>query len=626
MQVLLKNKPMIATLVSGILILLGIALEYARFSFSPFIFGLSSVIGGYHQAKLGFRDTFKNRHLNVDLLMVLAAVGASLIGYWLEGALLTFIFSLSGSMEEYAINKSSEAITALMKIVPPEAKRQKADGSLETVPVERLAVGDFVVVPKGESIPIDGRIVTGIGQIDESSITGESFPVEKRLGEDVYGGTLNLGEALTVEVSKEAKDTLFAKIIRLVKEAQSTPSKTASFINRIENTYVKVVLLFVPIMIAVFYFLLGWTWNESFYRGMVLLTVASPCALVASATPTTLSAISNAAKRGILFKGGVAAENFSQLDCIAFDKTGTLTQGKPTVTDSSYSDPTLKERVLGVVASLEHTSTHPIAQALMLHLQDLERQTVLLDQVEDLTGYGIRGMSGGSTWKIGKASFVVQPANQESPLVQQAEALMKQGKTLIYVSRDDQVVAYYALLDTPKQEAYEVVDYFNRQGCHTIMITGDNQATGETIGKEIGVKEIRANCLPEEKTLILQELKKKYEMVAMVGDGINDAPALANSDIGIAMGEGTDIAMETSDVVLMQDELSLLPYSYRLSQKLKRVTLQNIIFSLSIIVILIISNLFQVINLPLGVVGHEGSTILVILNGLRLLRVPYGRK
>ena len=620
MKDLFKNKAMIATTISGILIILGIVLQWQNFdTAAAIIFVLSFIIGGYKQAKEGFIDTVENKHLNVDILMVLAAVGASLIGYWMEGALLIFIFSLSGSLEEYATDKSTQAITALMNIVPEIAKRINPDGSIEDVAVKDLKVGDTLMVPKGASIPIDGTIASGLGLIDEAAISGESVPVEKTVGDDIFGSTINLSEALTMTVSKESKDTLFAKIIRMVEEAQKTPSKTASFINRIENTYVKIVLVFVPVMIAVFYFLLDWGWNESFYRGMVLLTVASPCALVASATPAVLSAISNAAKRGILFKGGIAIENFSAMDCIAFDKTGTLTEGKPVVTEANYLAGTDEKHIMSVVYALEHSSTHPIASALVQHLETKEYVKNQMDSIQDLTGFGLAGEAFGSKWKIGKKTFVVTDELNEPSFVKEAFALQNEGKTVIYVSQDDKVVAYYALLDTPKSEAKDMIAFFKANGVHTIMITGDNEATGQTIGKQLGVDEIRANCLPEDKATILKELQAKYKLVGMVGDGVNDAPALANADIGIAMGEGTDIAMETADVVLMKSELDKLEYCYGLSKKLKKITMQNIIFSITVILILILSNLFQLINLPLGVVGHEGSTILVILNSLRLL-------
>ena len=611
---------MIATTISGILIILGIVLQWQNFdTAAAIIFVLSFIIGGYKQAKEGFIDTVENKHLNVDILMVLAAVGASLIGYWMEGALLIFIFSLSGSLEEYATDKSTQAITALMNIVPEIAKRINPDGSIEDVAVKDLKVGDTLMVPKGASIPIDGTIASGLGLIDEAAISGESVPVEKTVGDDIFGSTINLSEALTMTVSIVSKDTLFAKIIRMVEEAQKTHSKTASFINRIENTYVKIVLVFVPVMIAVFYFLLDWGWNESFYRGMVLLTVASPCALVASATPAVLSAISNAAKRGILFKGGIAIENFSAMDCIAFDKTGTLTEGKPVVTEANYLAGTDEKHIMSVVYALEHSSTHPIASALVQHLETKEYVKNQMDSIQDLTGFGLAGEAFGSKWKIGKKTFVVTDELNEPSFVKEAFALQNEGKTVIYVSQDDKVVAYYALLDTPKSEAKDMIAFFKANGVHTIMITGDNEATGQTIGKQLGVDEIRANCLPEDKTTILKELQAKYKLVGMVGDGVNDAPALANADIGIAMGEGTDIAMETADVVLMKSELDKLEYCYGLSKKLKKITMQNIIFSITVILILILSNLFQLINLPLGVVGHEGSTILVILNSLRLL-------
>ncbi|WP_321433210.1 heavy metal translocating P-type ATPase [Trichococcus flocculiformis] len=620
MKDLFKNKAMIATTISGILIILGNVLQWQNFdTAAAIIFVLSFIIGGYKQAKEGFIDTVENKHLNVDILMVLAAVGASLIGYWMEGALLIFIFSLSGSLEEYATDKSTQAITALMNIVPEIAKRINPDGSIKDVAVKDLKVGDTLMVPKGASIPIDGTIASGLGLIDEAAISGESVPVEKTVGDDIFGSTINLSEALTMTVSKESKDTLFAKIIRMVEEAQKTPSKTASFINRIENTYVKIVLVFVPVMIAVFYFLLDWGWNESFYRGMVLLTVASPCALVASATPAVLSAISNAAKRGILFKGGIAIENFSAMDCIAFDKTGTLTEGKPVVTEANYLAGTDEKHIMSVVYALEHSSTHPIASALVQHLETKEYVKNQMDSIQDLTGFGLAGEAFGSKWKIGKKTFVVTDELNEPSFVKEAFALQNEGKTVIYVSQDDKVVAYYALLDTPKSEAKDMIAFFKANGVHTIMITGDNEATGQTIGKQLGVDEIRANCLPEDKATILKELQAKYKLVGMVGDGVNDAPALANADIGIAMGEGTDIAMETADVVLMKSELDKLEYCYGLSKKLKKITMQNIIFSITVILILILSNLFQLINLPLGVVGHEGSTILVILNSLRLL-------
>ncbi|MCQ9209246.1 heavy metal translocating P-type ATPase [Granulicatella seriolae] len=620
MNTLLKNKSMQLTIISGFLILLGIIIEQTSFAFlAPYIFILSFIIGGYKQAVNGFKDTIESKRLNVDILMVLAAIGASIIGYWLEGALLIFIFSLSGSLEEYAMNKSTQAITALMNLQPETAKRLKDDGSIEEVPVASLQIGDKVLVPKGTSVPIDGEILQGTSLFDEASITGESIPVDKGASDLIFGGTMNLSNGITMTVTKNPDDTLFAKIIKLVKEAQSTPSKTATLLNKIESVYVVIVLISVPIAIAIFYFGLHWTWNESFYRGMVLLTVASPCALVASATPATLAAISNGARQGILFKGGAFLENFVQLNAIVFDKTGTLTQGRPQVTDMVLVNHINQDTVFSLVAAMESTSTHPIAQAIMTYINLKPQDYALITDLADHTGSGLSANFLGSEWKIGKLDFVNSEsltADDKGTIV----SLQESGKTLVFVQKDNQVVTYFALLDMPKAGAKEMLSYFNHQGIETIMMTGDNQKTGQTIGNQIGISQVFGNCLPEEKVSNLQNIQKKYPVIAMVGDGINDAPALANASIGIAMGGGTDIAIEVSDVVLMDDHLDKLSYCHKLSAKLRKITIQNMVFSICVILLLITANLFQYINLPLGVVGHEGSTILVILNGLRLLR------
>lgn len=620
MNLLLKeNKPMVATIISGLLIVIGL---FFTFSNSPTIAALiyisSFIIGGFHQAKEGLQDTIQNKKLNVDILMVLAALGASSIGYWMEGALLIFIFSLSGSLEVYATNKSTKAITELMNLTPERAMVIQPDGSIKEVPTESLTIGDKLMVAKGTNIPIDGVLLSKYGLIDESAISGESIPSEKVAGEEVIGGTINLEEAITMQVSKDSSDTLFAKILRLVDEAQSTPSKTATMIEAIENKYVLTVLIFVPVMIAIFYFVLNWGWNESFYRGMVLLTVASPCALVASAAPATLSAISNSARKGILFKGGSYLENFGQIKAIAFDKTGTLTEGKPVVTESFFKEEKDKKEIINVCVAIEKTSTHPIARALVSAFSETSDHNLIVEQMKDRTGHGMSGMAYGSEWKIGKKEYVLEKNN--SQFITHADILQNEGKTVIYVSKDDQVVAYFGLLDAPKEEAKQMIAYFKSQGVHTIMITGDNPATAATVGQIVGVDEVKANCLPDEKAKIIKELGEKYGSIAMIGDGINDAPALANASIGIAMGAGTDIAMDVADVVLMKNDLAQLAYSHRLSNRLKKITIQNIVFAITVILILIISNLFQVITLPLGVVGHEGSTILVILNGLRLLK------
>lgn len=613
-----EHKVMLATIICGILMAVGWLIEKSGASYFPFIYVTGMVIGGFYQTKEGVLETFKDKHLSVDLLMALAAIGACTIQYWFEGIMLTFIFSLSGSLEEYTTNKSKQEIASLLEMQPEDAFRLLPDGSTEKVPVEDLTMADRLLVPKGASIPMDGTISKGLAVCDEASITGESMPVEKTAGDEVFAGTINVGNSFEMTVTKESKDTLFSKIIQLVEEAQNTPSKTASFLNRIENTYVKVVLVMVPLMIFIPYFFLGWTWSESFYRGMVLLVVASPCALVASATPATLAAISSGARNGVLFKGGVFLEHLADLKAISFDKTGTLTEGKPVVTDAFFLDDGIKEQAINTIVAIERTSTHPLATALTHYFTEEATDSLATLVVEDLTGAGMLGRENGHEWRIGKASFATTALPIDLNVA--VENLQNKGKTVVFLSRDNQIIGYFGLLDMPKEAAKTTIDYFRGEGIHTTMMTGDHKQTAQAIGHMLKIDEIHAGCTPEQKTDLIKEQLNHYPITAMVGDGINDAPALANASIGIAMGQGTDIAIDVADMVLMKDDLEKLQMAHMLAKKLKRIVTQNIIFSVSVILLLIISNFMKAVSLPLGVIGHEGSTILVILNGLRLLR------
>lgn len=616
----LQNKGFRNTVICAFLIIIGIVLQYQGLENVAIpVFIAAFLIGGYYSAKNGIEELIHDKHLNVDVLMILAAVGASIIGYWMEGALLIFIFSLAEAMESMANEKSRNAISELMNLTPDEARRYNENGEIEVVPTAELKVGDKVQVPRGETIPIDGKLLSTDAVVNEASVTGESVPVEKVTGDEVVGGTINEGNRIDIEVTVEDSNTLFAKIIRLVDEAQSSPSKTASFIESIEDTYVKVVLVGVPLFIALAYFVLDWGWTESFYRGMVLLTVASPCALVASATPATLSAISNAARNGMVFKGGQTIDNTNALNAIIFDKTGTLTVGEPAVTDVYYVDGVDHAHVDEVIKSAESGSMHPIAVAILDYLEDTP--LIELGHVEDITGKGFLIQNKGSEWKVGKHSYVLDESNIQLSEEVKRVVIEKEstGNTVIFVSLDNELQAFYALEDVVKENAKIAIEKLNNMGIQTIMVTGDNENTGKHIAKQVGIKEVHANKMPDEKSSILDELKEKYGNIGMVGDGVNDAPALAKSSVGFAMGSGTDIAMETADVVLIKDDLTMIPYSIGLSKKMKRIVIANVLFAIAVIALLIIANLFQAINLPLGVIGHEGSTILVILNGLRLL-------
>ena len=611
-----ERSSMVATVVCGVLMVAGLINQNTGGTLYPYIFVIGMIIGGFHQTKDGIIDTIEERHLNVDLLMALAAIGACTISYYFEGIMLTFIFSLSGSLEEFTTNKSKKEIESLMEIQPENAFLLNENGQTTEVPVKELKIGDFLIVPKGASVPIDGTLLTDHASIDEAAITGESIPNEKRKQDNLFAGTINIGNSLKMQVSKESKDTLFSKIIQLVDEAQNTPSKTASFLSNFENIYVKAVLIIVPLAILIPYLLLGWTFNESFYRGMVLLVVASPCALVASATPATLAAISHGAKNGVLFKGGIYLEALADLKAITFDKTGTLTKGFPVVTDEFFLVDN-KEKVINTLVAIETESTHPLANAITTKFSADVTEKVSLD-IQDVTGSGMLATENHNSWKIGNAEFVSSsPLN--SNVAPQTAALQDQGKTVIYLSKNDEVIAFFGLLDVPKEDAIKTIQYFKKQGIDTTMLTGDHHQTAEAVAKMIGIDHVLADCLPEDKTIFIKEQKERVGTNAMIGDGVNDAPALANASIGIAMGQGTDIAIDVADIVLMKDNLEKLAMSHQLSLKLKRIVTQNIVFSLSVIAILIVSNFFQVINLPLGVIGHEGSTILVILNGLRML-------
>lgn len=618
-----KIKPhaeLIAAGLSGVFIATGWMTDKMNDHVASIIFYLLAfVIGGFAKAKEGIEATYENKQLNVEMLMIFAAIGSAIIGYWTEGAILIFIFAVSGALETYTMNKSHKEISSLMELQPEEALLIN-NGAERRVPVSELKVGDLILVKPGERIPSDGVIKKGHTNIDEAAITGESMPVSKGLETEVFAGTVNLTGAITVQTTKASNETLFHKIIELVQSAQSEKSPSQLFIERFEGTYVKTVLLVVLLMMFLPYFLLNWTWNESFYRAMILLVVASPCALVASIMPATLSAISNGAKRGILVKGGVHLENLSHLKAIAFDKTGTLTKGKPEVTEIIVNENFSEAELLWKTASIENQSNHPLAQSIVKYVKaNLDRDLLQPEKLEDVSGWGVKAEINGEQWKIGKADFVGKEAAL-SFAEGKAASLASQGNTLVFVQVNDCLAAIIALKDVVRQETKLAIDHLRKQGIYTVMLTGDSEKTANVIAEESHVDQFYAECLPEEKVEHLKKLKEKYGTIAMVGDGINDAPALATANVGIAMGEGSDVALETADVVLMKNDLPRIAEAIHLSQRMNTIIKQNVIFSITVIMVLISSNFFQLLDLPFGVIGHEGSTILVILNSLRLLK------
>lgn len=587
------------------------------------LYTVTFFLAGYHIIIEGFADTItqtirqKKFLPNVHVLMTLAAIGAMIIGDFREAALLILIFAGAHYLEDYAEDKSKKEITNLLHLNPTQARRIKEDGEIEIVDVDALQVGDRVAILNGDQIPTDGVVLSGQSTVDESAITGESIPVEKQEGDTLFGSTMNGDGNLTMEVTKDSSETVFAKIVELVSQSQMNVSKTAQFILRIEPIYVTTVLVLTPVFYFVGVYLFGWEAYDSFYRTMVFLIAASPCALAVTDIPASLSAISNLAKRGVLFKGGSYLSHLADIEAIAFDKTGTLTRGKPIVTDVYFHQDITQEeqkRYESIIVSMESKSNHPLANAIIEHFDNVNTQTI---EVEHHIGTGLVAKHEGQNYKIGKPSSATQvPEDIQS----QTEKFEYEGKTVVYFSDNEEVVGLIAIQDVPKETSKDAIRYFKEQGIHTVMITGDAERTGEAIGRQLEIDQVRGNVLPEEKAKIITDLKETYPVMAMVGDGVNDAPALVTADVGVAMGAGTDIAIDVADAVLMKNDLNKFAYTHRLAKKLRKIVWQNIFIALFVILLLIAMNIFGMVNMSFAVLIHEGSTLLVLLNGLRLLR------
>lgn len=575
------------------------------------------IIGGYKKAKEGLETLLKEKDLDVDLLMIVAAAGAASIGYWLDGAILIFIFSLSGTLEEYTMEKTNRDIQSIMKLRPEEALVLQGKNERK-VKVEELKKGDLVLVKPGERIPADGMVYEGISAVNQATITGESIPVDKMKGDEVFAGTINGQGALIIEVTKPAEATLLAQIIRLVQEAKSEKPPSQLFVERFEGVYAKAVVAGAILFMLIPPLLLDWTWSEAIYRSMIFLVVASPCALVASIMPAVLSGVSNGARKGILFKGGIHLENIGGIKAVAFDKTGTLTEGKPKITDIIPFTEMAEQELLRLTASLESLSEHPIARAIVQAAKDQELELYNASELQAVSGIGIYGFINGQKYSIGKLESYIQLTPVQLDTVKSIES---QGKTVIFVETDQQILGILAVQDTLRPQAVESVNALKKMGVKVVLLTGDRLPTAQSIAHQAGIDEVYAELLPEQKVDIVKKLTVKYGKVAMIGDGVNDAPALAASSVGIAMGAaGTDVALETANIVLMADDLPKVSYAIALGRRTNRIIRQNLSFAIIVVFLLILENFLGNINLPIGVVGHEGSTLLVILNGLRLLR------
>lgn len=593
--------------------------KYGLGSFEVPFYLAAYIVGGYRKAWEGLQTLIKERDLDVDLLMIVAAIGAASIGYWQDGVILIFIFSLSGALEGYTTEKTNNDIRSIMKLRPEKALVLRGTNEIQTK-VEKLQKGDFVLIKPGERIAADGIIREGISAVNQAPITGESIPVDKIQGDEVFAGTINGHGALIIEVAKPAEATLLARIIKLVQEAQSEKPPSQLFMERFEGIYAKVVVASAILLMILPTCLFGWTWDKAIYRAMIFLVVASPCALVASIMPAILSGISNGARKGILFKGGVHLENIGEIKAVAFDKTGTLTQGKPKVTDIVPLAGHSGDELLRLMAALETLSEHPIAKAIVQAAKDKCLELPAASQLQAIPGIGIHGMVNNKEFRIGNLDCIENKtlAAEQNNMIQQ---LKDQGKTVIYVESQGYLQGILAIQDTLRPQAKEAVRALRQMGIKVAMLTGDANSTARALGCQAGVDEVYAELLPEQKVEIVKQLAAKYGKVAMVGDGVNDAPALAAASVGIAMGAaGTDVALETANVVLMADDIAKVSYAIALGRRTKRVVKQNIAFALGVVLILVTGTFIGDVNLPTGVIGHEGSTILVIVNGLRLLR------
>lgn len=612
--------PIIFYFIGLALSIIALFLDKENLLLKNILFTIATITAGYHVIILeGIGETIENTKRkkkftpNSHILMGLAAIGAFLMGNFWEGTLLIIIFSGAHFLEDYAEGRSRREITKLLKMNPTTARLITPDGNIKIIDVINLKVGDQLQVLNGDQVPIDGIILSGTTSIDESSINGESIPKEKSKGDGVFGSTINGTGTFTMEVTKESKDTVFSKILQLVNQNQENQTRAASVIQKFEPKYVNLVLIVIPLVMLLAPFLFDWTWSQSIYRGLVLLVAASPCALAASTVSVTLSATSNLAKKGVLSKGSTYLSQLADINAIAFDKTGTLTNGKPEVTNYYFSDSVNEENIIDIIVSLEKESNHPLANAI---LEKFEVKNKIDIEVTNQIGKGLTGDYNEKNYRIGKPTSFDDVSEEYIRLNNEWSS---EGKTVVYVAEDEKVIGLIALMDVPREQARATIDYFKKLGIHTTLITGDSEMTGKAVADQLGLDEVIANVMPEDKSNIINQQKEKYGVTAMVGDGVNDAPALVNASVGIAMGDGTDVAVDVSDLVLMKNDISKLVISHKISSKMNRVIWQNIIFSMAVVVFLIVVSSLGLTDIAISVIIHEGSTLVVILNGLRLL-------
>lgn len=578
--------------------------------------GAAYLAGGIPASRKAWETLREERKLDVDLLMVIAAIGAASVGQAGDGAILLFLFSLSNTLQDWAMGRTRQAVQALMALNPETATRIDPTGEEVVVRASALVPGDLIVIRPGERFPTDAVVDSGYSSVDESTLTGESVPIEKGPGSPLYGGTLNGEGVIRARVERSAGESALARLVRLVEAAQAEKSPTEEFAARLEGPYTIAVLLSVPVVFGVLS-LLGYDGVSAWYRAMTFLVVASPCAVVISTPAAVLSAMAAGARAGTLFKSGAALEALASVDTFAFDKTGTLTHGEMRLVRIHAIDGD-EASALALGAGIERHSEHPIARAIV---EAHQGEPVQIDEVRAVPGQGIVGetASGEQVWAGRRSLAASRGAVLDAQLDRELTGWEEEGYTTVLLGVGARLVAIFGVADTPRAEARAALAALRERGMKIVLLTGDRAGVAKKIARDLGIDEVRAELLPEEKLVAIRELQETGARVAMVGDGVNDAPALTAADVGIAMGAGSDVSLESSDLVLMKNDLGRLAGAWDLARKTARTIRFNLTFALGIIVVVGIAALFGKVLLPAGVIAHEGGTIFVVLVGLRLL-------
>ncbi len=623
-----SNQYVLPTVISLVMLLFGLVTERMAVPvLVPTVFFLTGIIlGGFLPAKNGIAVLLNARELDMNILMMIAVVGASAIGQYEEAAAVVFLFSLGNTLQGYTLDKTRNSIRALMDITPKEALLNR-NGILMTVPVESIGIEDVIIVRPGERIPMDGKVVKGFSTVNQAPITGESIPVEKNVDDEVYAGTINERGSLDIQVTRLAQDNTIARIIDMVEEAQGQRAPSQEFVDRFAKYYTPLVIVGATLVAAVPTLVFGQPFHKWFYEAMAMLLVACPCALVISTPVSIVSAIGSAAKSGVLIKGGIYLEEAGALSVIAFDKTGTLTVGKPAVTDIVTLNGYSEQEIVAISAAIESRSEHPLGEAIINYARQQEADIPVITNFEAVLGKGARGDVDGKPYQIGNVRFFTDLGIDLLKAEDKITELQNEGKTVMILGSDNDILGLLAVADVIRDNTHTAIESLKKAGIKkVVMLTGDNQRTAQAIAARVGIDEFKADLLPEDKVYAMQELLAQHQKVAMVGDGVNDAPAMAVATIGIAMGvAGTDAALETADIALMADDLTKLSYAIKLSRKTLSIIKQNITFALVVKGLILLLVIPGWLTLWLAIAGDMGSSLLVTLNGMRLLRVKHQR-